>query len=254
MITRDGSHLRDRIVAGPCLGLAWLALGDTATAEIAAASGADALVVDLQHGLWSRRGLEAAVAAARLPVIVRIGENTPLAVSTALDSGADAVLVPLVETAEAAAAAVAAARFPPEGIRSGGGVRPLAMGFTGYLEAARGIAVGVMIETRRGVEVAEAIAAVPGLDFILIGTGDLGLSLAGEADPDAARERACRTVLESCRRAGIACGIFTTSVAAARARRGEGYTLVVIANDIDVIRSGFGDAADTFARRDGDSA
>ncbi|MQT13611.1 hypothetical protein F0357_13370 [Rhizobiales bacterium Sp-1] len=239
--------LRDRLAGGEPFGLVWLAIGSAAIAEIAGGTGAQAIVIDLQHGLWDRLGLEAAVGLTRAPTLIRVEENTPLAIGRALDSGADGVLVPLVETAEEAAAAVASSRFPPQGRRSGGGVRPLGGGFGTYLAAAHGIAVGVMIETARGVENATAIAAVPGLDFILIGTGDLGLSYAGTDDPEARREAGCAAVLAACRAANLPCGIFTLTAAAARARRTEGYALTVVANDIDVIRTGFAAAIDAFA-------
>jgi len=58
------------------------------------------------------------------PVLVRVAENSVSAVGHALDAGAEGVIVPLIETDAEAASAVAAARFPPEGTRSGGGVRP----------------------------------------------------------------------------------------------------------------------------------
>jgi 2-keto-3-deoxy-L-rhamnonate aldolase RhmA len=236
-----------RLKRGETFGLAWLALGSPAAAELALAAGAGALVIDLQHGLWDRHALEAAVGrSGPVPVIARVEENAAPAVSRALDSGADAVLVPLVDTAEEAAAAVAAARFPPAGRRSGGGVRPLGGGFGAYLARAGEIAVGVMIETAAGVENAEAIAATPGLDFVLIGTGDLGLSYAGAADPAAAREDGCRRVLAACRAAGLPCGIFTMDAAQASARRAEGYALTVVANDIEVVRGGFAAAVAAF--------
>lgn len=142
--------------------------------------------------------------------------------------------------------AVAAARFPPLGHRSGGGVRPVGMGFGNYLTAAEHVAVGVMIETARGVDNAAAIAATSGLDFILIGTGDLGLSYADAADPEAAKQAGCAKVLAACRTAGLPCGIFTFDAAAAAVRRAQGFALTVVANDIDLVGGGFAKAAAAF--------
>ena len=174
--------LKDLFASGEPVGLLWLALGSPAVAEFAAHAGAGALVIDLQHGLWDRHSLEAAVgvAAPKLPVIVRVAENSPNVIGTALDAGADSVLVPLVDTAEQARAAVASARFPPHGNRSGGGIRPLAAGFADYLKRAEAVTVGVMIETAAGVANTEAIAAVEGLDYVLIGSGDLTISYAAQ--------------------------------------------------------------------------
>ncbi len=230
--------LRGRVAAGDHLGVLWLALGSAAVAEMAARARPGALVIDLQHGLWDRAGLEAAVGLARphCPVLVRVEDSTPLSIGRALDSGADGVIVPMVETAAQAAAAAAAGRFPPHGIRSGGGVRPLGEGFADYLARAEGHLVAVMIETAAGVEAADAIAAVPGIDMVLIGTGDLLLSYGGDADR---REAGCARVLAATRRAGIAAGIFTMGAEAAKRRRAEGYALTVLANDIDAVRSSF---------------
>lgn len=241
-------RIKTRLSAGETLGVAWLSLGHAAIAEIAAGSGADAVVFDLQHGLWERRELEAAIglAATCVPVAVRVAENSALSIGSALDAGADCVLVPMIETAEETARAVSAARFPPHGGRSGGGVRPLVMGFGDYLKHAEGVAVGVMIETVAGVAAADAVAATPGLDFILIGTGDLSVSFSGAGRAGEVDE-ACMQVKAACRRAGIACGIFTPNAEKARQRRGEGFQMVVVANDIDIVKSGFATAAESFA-------
>ena len=64
---------------------------------------------------------------------MRTADASPIAISQALDTGAEGVIVPLIETDTQAAAAVAAARFPPHGSRSGGGVRPLAHDFARYM-------------------------------------------------------------------------------------------------------------------------
>ncbi len=117
--------------------------------------------------------------------MVRVADGTATAIGQALDAGADGVLVPLVESADMARAAVERPTIRRSGHRSGGGVRPLARGFARYVaEAAARTVVGVMIETAAGVENAEAIARVPGIDFVFIGTGDLALSLGCFPDID----------------------------------------------------------------------
>src|SRR6185503_1523747 len=138
------------------------------------------------------------------------------------------------------AAAVAAGRFPPHGSRSGGGVRPLAKDFARYYAAANDrTVVGVMIETQRGVHNARAIAGTKGIDFVLIGTGDLAISLGGFPNVDKRHEEACKTVFGACRAANVPCGIFTMSAEAAVKRRLEGYAFVTVANDVDVVSRGF---------------
>lgn len=231
------------LLAGPVpLRALWLSLGSPALVELALQAGADTLVIDLQHGLWDRASLEAAlgVARTRLPVIARTADDSAVAIATALDAGAAAVLVPLVESAAQAAGVVRQAHYPPLGLRSGGGVRPLLAAAGGLDELRRSgahTAVGVMIETAQGVAQAEAICAVPGLDFVFIGTGDLALSLgAGDAP---ALERACRRVRDAARAHGLPCGLFTPDAAAAARAIADGWPLVVAANDIHLVLHGF---------------
>ena len=117
-------HIRER----GTLALHWLVLGNPALVEIAEASGAEGVVLDLQHGLWERAGLEAALRPiAGAPWrLVRLADHDRAGITTALDAGADGIIAPLVESAEQARNVVAAARFAPVGERSVGGGRPLA--------------------------------------------------------------------------------------------------------------------------------
>jgi 2-keto-3-deoxy-L-rhamnonate aldolase RhmA len=223
-----------------------MAMGSATIIELAGAARADAIVIDMQHGLWDRMSLEAAVgvAASAAPALVRVADNTAPAIGQALDAGAEGVIVPLVEDAGDASSAVSAARFPPYGRRSGGGVRPLTGGFLDYYASANErTVVGVMIETARGAGNAAAIAQTPGVDFILIGTGDLLLSTGADV---ARRDEACARILQICRDAGTPCAIYTPTVDEAIARVREGYAMVVAANDIAVVTQGFGDATRRF--------
>ncbi|WP_210484050.1 aldolase/citrate lyase family protein [Microvirga antarctica] len=249
MYERDGLTLRARLKQGGPIGVFWFAVGSSALVEISDEARPDAMVIDAQHGLWDRGTIEHAVAAVgRTPVLIRTADNAHSSISQALDTGAEGVLVPLIETDEQAAQAVAASRFPPHGHRSGGGVRPLKGDFAAYHANANArTVVGVMIETERGVRNAAAIANTPGIDFVLIGTGDLALSLGCFPKIDSRHEDACRTVFQACRNAGVPCGIFTPSAEAAAKRTKEGYALVVVANDIDVAARGFSTSMTQFS-------
>jgi 2-keto-3-deoxy-L-rhamnonate aldolase RhmA len=240
-------NLRSRLGRQPLAAL-WMAVGSTTVIELAGAARADAVVIDMQHGLWDRASLEAAVGAvaAGIPALVRVAENSGVAIGQALDAGAEGVIVPLIEDGGEAAQAVAAARFPPQGRRSGGGVRPLARGFHHYCAGANErTIVGVMIETARGTKNAAAIAQTPGVDLILIGVGDLSLSV-GFDDGGARREEACRRILLACRDAGRPCAIYTANADEAVARVHEGYAMVIAATDITVVSQGFSDAMRRF--------
>jgi len=248
----DANHrsLRERLAKREPLGVFWMSTGSAAVIELAAQGRPDAIVLDAQHGLWDRLGIENAIGAVRahIPVLVRTAENSPVAIGQALDAGAEGVIVPLIEDAGEAAAAVAAARFPPQGTRSAGGVRPLSEGFANYYARANAeTVVGIMIETEHAVRNAKAIAATPGIDFVLIGSGDLAISLGTFPHADPRHGAACRTVLAACKSAGVPCAIFTSGVQAAIERRREGYALVVVANDIDLVARGFSAAMKEFS-------
>jgi kynurenine formamidase/2-keto-3-deoxy-L-rhamnonate aldolase RhmA len=242
MFELPGKTLKERIREGGPVGVFWFAMGSSAMIEVSAGSQPDAIVVDAQHGMWSRETLDNAVGIVgqRIPFIVRTADASHVSISQALDCGAEGILVPLIETDTEARLVVDAARFPPHGHRSGGGVRPLMGDFAAYCEAAnRRTVIGVMIETERGVRNAAAIASTPGIDFVLIGTGDLALSLGCFPKIDTRHEEACKTVFEACKAAGVPCGIFTGDADAAAKRINEGYALAVVANDIGVTASGF---------------
>ena len=236
----DPTSLKARLQRGECLDAVWLSLGSVAIAEIAARVGPGVIVVDMQHGLWDRLSLEAAVGLASrdAPVLVRLADHAPSSISQALDAGAQGVLAPLIETAAQAAAVVSASRFPPTGTRSGGGVRPLA-DFPRYVRQAADVTlVGVMIETQEGLDNALEIASVPGVDLVFIGAGDLGLSLGEFPAPGAGHAAACAQILQICGDNSVPCGVFTGSLDAARRMRDKGFRMVVTANDIDLVAAG----------------
>jgi 2-keto-3-deoxy-L-rhamnonate aldolase RhmA len=100
-----------------------------------------------------------------------------------------------------------------------------------------------MIETRAGLAEADAIAAVDGVDFVFIGTGDLALSLGEFPQVGKAHAGACAAILTACRRANKPCGAFALSPAIAKAFVADGFALVTVGNDLDIARSGFAAAA-----------
>lgn len=224
-----------RLGAGEPVAALWLSLGSPALAEIAAEAGPHAIVFDCQHGAWDRAALFAAIGAAKTATpLVRVAGSSRELIGEALDAGAQGVIVPLVEDAATAAAAVAAAHYPPHGYRSGGGMRPL-RAFGKYVAAAATqTLVAVMIETRAGLDRVAEIAATPGVGLVFIGPGDLGLSIGAEA-----LERAIAAIFSASRAAGVACGIFTGGAEAAAARLAQGFMFVTADDDISLARGGF---------------
>lgn len=218
----------------------WLTLDSPVLIERMAGCGYDYVVLDAQHGEFDGRaqiaGLIAIDATAAAVGLVRVESNDPAPIGRALDSGAAGVIVPLVNSAADAAAAVAAARYPPDGVRSFGPLRSSLRIGPDPAVANASVLVLAMIETAAGLANVEEIAATPGLDGIYVGPSDLslGLGAAVPGDPSVADEFAAALVRirAACDAAGIIAGIHTDSGDVAAARLAEGFTLVTVAHDV----------------------
>ena len=161
-------------------------------------TGFDGFYVDREHGTFSDAETAALCTAglmAGLLTAVRVRANTPADIAIAMDAGALAVIVPHVGTAAEAEAAVHAAKYPPLGGRSLSALGPM----TGYksvptAETIRQVnaatMVFAMVETEEGVANAEAIAAVPGVDVLMIGPSDLSneFGIPGQVKHDRIRD------------------------------------------------------------------
>lgn len=222
----------------------WSITGSPMGAEALIAPGIDFIAVDLQHGSLELADLRPVVTAIEnrgAVALARVAVNDAAVIGRALDLGALGVIVPLVDDPDGAARAVAAARYFPDGIRSYG---PNHFGLVHgtYAPAdAASVAVVAMIETRHGLAQAQAIAATPGLDAILIGPADLALALGH--DPDVAHETdevigAFMTVRDACRAAGIAAGIVCPTPALAARYLSAGFRLITLGSDLGLLAGG----------------
>lgn len=243
----------DKLRAGGCVGVMWTTLGSPTVAELMVEEGADALVFDLQHGLWTRPTLEAAIGVTRhkAPPLIRTQDDSDFAIGSALDSGALGVIVPMVETAEQAKRIVAAAKYPPQGRRSSGGIRPMIHVKRDLPVTNESTFLAVMIETKAGVENAAAIAAVPGIDMLFIGPFDLSLSTETFPDFGPTHEAAMQQVFQAAKKAGKSCGLFTPNVTLAADRRNQGFQMVVVSYDQDLIQNPSKAALQRFAAQPG---
>lgn len=161
----------------------WCAIPSNYVSEILAGAGFDWLVLDTEHSpnelpnVFNQ--LQSMVGSATQPV-VRVPWNDPVTLKRFLDVGAQSFLIPMVQDAEEARAAVAATRYPPHGIRGYAvASRATRFGripdyFTRYDEE---MCVLVQVETVEALERVEEICAVPGVDGVFIGPGDLSASM-----------------------------------------------------------------------------
>jgi 4-hydroxy-2-oxoheptanedioate aldolase len=167
----------------------WCALPGGYTAEIVASSGFDWLLFDTEHSpsdvLTVLPQLQA-VAPYDVSAVVRPAANDPVLIKRYLDIGVQSLLIPYVQSADEARAAVAAVRYPPAGIR---GVSALTRAtrfgrVPGYAQSAEAeICLLVQVETREALDNLEAITDVDGVDGVFIGPADLAASLGHAGNP-----------------------------------------------------------------------
>lgn len=221
----------------------WVCSGSPLLAEVAAGSGLDWLLIDMEH---SANTLESvlvqlqAVAAYPVTPLVRVPSNDVVTIKQVLDLGAQNLIVPMVSSADEARAAVAATRYPPAGVRGVGSALARSARWNrvdGYLnDADAHVSLTVQIETAAGVEAAAEIAAVDGVDAVFVGPSDLAASLGllgQQTHPDvvAAVER----VFAAVRAAGTAVGVNAFDPATADAYLAAGADFVAVGADVALL-------------------
>ena len=161
----------------------WVTLAHASIAEIMANAGFDWLVIDAEHSVIELADIQLLIQAMDLhgcPAIVRVTSNDANQIKRVMDAGATGVMVPFVNSAEDAAAAVRHAYYPPRGTRGVGLARAQEYGaaFKPYLEwLPENAVVIVMIEHRDAVENIDEILTVDGVDAFIIGPYDLSASM-----------------------------------------------------------------------------
>jgi len=224
--------------------VAWLQIPSAFSAELIAGIGFDGLVVDLQHGLIDyRQAVEmmTAIEARGCEPIVRPSENHFTEIGKLLDAGASGIISPLVDDADSAKVLADAIHYPPIGARSLGPRRPLLRWGADYRNRTTELIVSfAMIETRSGLDNLDAILAVPTLDGVFVGPSDLALALGCEPAADPTDERVLEAIANIADRAhasGKRVGIFCGSGEAARARVQQGFDLVSVGTDAQMLGS-----------------
>jgi 4-hydroxy-2-oxoheptanedioate aldolase len=220
----------------------WSTLGSAMVAELVGHAGFDWLLIDTEHSPNELPAIVAQLQAMQTgtaSAVVRPAWNDPVLIKRILDIGVQSLLIPFVETAEAAAAAVAATRYPPDGIRGvSTGSRAAGYGrIKDYPRAAGAeICVLVQIETKKGVDNIEAIANTPGVDGVFVGPADLSASLGhlGDQLNPAVQDTICR-VLAACQNAGKPAGYLTGNEAESKKWLDAGFRFVAVGTDNGVL-------------------
>ena len=218
----------------------WIMIGDLASAEIMADAGFDWITVDMEHTSITYETLPVLVSGIRshgAEAFVRIEDNNAAVIKRVLDCGAAGIIVPLINSAAQAQAAVKAARYPPDGVRgvSLGRASGYGNNFKDYFDSINEqVLVLAQIEHYRAVEKIEEIVAVDGLDGVFLGPYDLSGSMGIVAQFDHPRMAAARKrVIQAAGKAGMAIGIHEVSpeAQAAKALMEEGFNFIACSID-----------------------
>ena len=237
-------HLLKRSGNQPPLGT-WLLSGSPLLAEAAGMAGFDWGVIDMEHGpldLGDVVHLLQAVAGTRMVPVLRVPWNDTVTIKRVLDAGATTLLVPFVQNAAEAAHAVAATRYPPQGVRGMAGMsRAARFGLTKdhFTTANRGISVIVQIETESALGELEAIAAVDGVDALFIGPADLSGSMGLVGQTTHPKVMAAMTsAAQRCHAVGKPIGSIGGEAEVVAQYRAAGYDFLAIDSDMGLFMQG----------------
>jgi len=232
------NRFRQRILARERLIGLWVSLASHVSTEIVGMAGFDWLLIDSEHSpndlplmMQQLQVLSASPSA----VIARAGWNDAVEIKRLLDIGFCNFLIPFIESEDDARRAVAATRYPPQGIR---GVALAQRGSNygtvpDYTKLINDhICVLVQIESRKGVDAADAIAGVDGVDGVFIGPSDLSAALGHLGDTEHPEVQATiRSLYERVSAQGKAVGIIAPDNAVARRYLDMGLQFVAVGSD-----------------------
>lgn len=225
----------------------WIATGSGYVAEIVAGSGIDWVLLDQEHvpnDIGSTlHQLQVLAAYPDVEVVVRPPVADPVAIKRLLDIGAVNIMVPMIDTAEAAAEAVAATRYPPAGTRGVGSALARASRWnriSDYLVTADdGVSLTVQVETVASLKALDDICAVPGVDGVFIGPADLAASMGKLGSPEHLEvvttiQKALATIVA----AGKGAGVNAFNEAVARRYLAAGASFVLVGADAAMLARG----------------
>ena len=232
--------VKDKLAKGEVSLGGWLNLGSPMAAEMMVSCGFDWLTIDAEHSLFdlntiaeSMRGIEARGC---VP-FVRVYGHDPVTMARILDAGAYGIIIPHVSTPEQAQELADSMRYPPIGKRSAGTGRIAAMGSDYRATVDDQVLVIPQIEDMEGINNAQAILKVDGIDIGFIGPNDLALSMGVEVGhPD--HEAAILEVVEAGKATGKPTGLPIRDVEGVKKRIADGFTFIDCCSDLRIMEAG----------------
>lgn len=224
----------------------WVCSGSPVSAEIAAASGMQWVLIDAEHspiGLETTTSLLRAMNGYPATPVVRVPVNDQVLIKAYLDLGAQNLLVPMVDSKSDAEAVVRSAHYPPHGVRGVGSALARVSRWNAvenYLgRAEEFISLTVQIESATAVDNAAEIAAVEGIDAVFVGPSDLAASmglLGQQTHPDVTE--AVMATFDAVRAAGKPVGVNAFDPDQARAYLDAGASFVLVGADVGLMMNG----------------
>lgn len=245
-VTPDPS-LKDALAAAtrPLAGM-WVCSGSPLVAEICAGAGLDVLLIDAEHSPNGIEGILAQLQAVQghpVTPMVRPPVNDPVIIKQYLDVGVQSLLIPMIHTVADAESAVAAAHYPPRGMRGVGSALARSSRWNripDYLaRAADTITVMVQIESAQAVDNVEGVLAVDGIDGVFLGPADLAASLGllGQQEhPEVLA--AVEHCIKAAKSAGKPVGVNAFGAATARHYLDAGAELILVGADVTLLARG----------------
>lgn len=222
----------------------WLMTASPNVAEAIGWAGFDYVVLDMEHvpiGVPEAIAIMQAVAGTPTELIVRLPWNDPVIVKRMLDSGAQTLMFPYIQNAEEASQAVLSTRYPEQGSRGVAAVHRASRYGTvaNYLQqAGEEIAVILQLETPEALAAMEDIAAVPDVDGLFVGPGDLSAAMGRIGDiRHADVQRAIKEAVTKSQQLGLPCGIVGAEPELVSHYRELGFRFVAVGSDMSMMMS-----------------
>jgi len=220
-----------------------LGIGNPEVSEALGNVGLDWINFDMQHTSLDTETVQAMIQAtsySQSVPIVRVVSNDLGLINRALDIGAHAVIVPLVNSREDAQKAVHASKYPPEGMRSWGPRRP-ALRDPDYAKTANAeVMVIPQVETELALKNLEDIVTTDGIDAVFVGPMDLSLSLGVFRQFDSAKFlKAVETVVSTCRAHNVSPGLLAPTGPVERSIQ-QGFKLIALGGDLGLLAESVG--------------
>ena len=238
MSLRDSLKHRNKVYGG------WTSIGHPQVAEMLVRSGVDFLGIDIEHSTISQEQSQRIIAACHaggIPCLPRVATHNLESIKRLLDSGADGIIVPNVETTNQVEQLIKAIKYPPLGTRGFGIARAQGYGheFEKYTTKWNDSSILIIqIESISAVENIDKLLQFDEVDGAMVGPYDISgsLGIPGQIDHKKVME-AGQLVVKACEKYGKACGThdIDPTLESVKSSLDSGYTFVILASDVFIL-------------------